>query len=142
MLKKLSKSDITFIQQLPVGRLATATEDCEPIVRPVWPVFDGLYFYIASDPDTPKLEQIEGNPQVSLVIDDYDKSNWSVVRGIRVQGEAEILLNGKEYVYAHSLLKEKYPEYQTEEGGWKEGEIPIIKITPISYNRWSEGKWK
>jgi nitroimidazol reductase NimA-like FMN-containing flavoprotein (pyridoxamine 5'-phosphate oxidase superfamily) len=142
MLKKLSKSDITFIQQLPVGRLATATEDCEPIVRPVWPAFDGVYFYIASDPDTPKLEQIEGNPQVSLVIDDYDKSNWSVVRGIRVQGEAEILLNGKEYVYAHSLLKEKYPEYQTEDGGWKEGEIPIIKITPISYNRWAEGKWK
>jgi nitroimidazol reductase NimA-like FMN-containing flavoprotein (pyridoxamine 5'-phosphate oxidase superfamily) len=142
VLKKLSKSDIAFIQKLPVGRLATATEDCEPIVRPVWPVFDGVYFYIASDPDTPKLEQIEGNPQVSLVIDDYDKDNWSNIKGIRVQGEAEILLNGKEYVYAHSLLKEKFPEYQTEDGGWKEGEIPIIKITPTSFNRWQEGKWK
>jgi nitroimidazol reductase NimA-like FMN-containing flavoprotein (pyridoxamine 5'-phosphate oxidase superfamily) len=142
VLKKLSKSDAAFIAKLPVGRLATATEDCEPIVRPVWPVFDGVYFYIASDPDTPKLEQIEGNPQVSLVIDDYDKENWSNVKGIRVQGEAEILLSGKEYIYAHSLLKEKYPEYQTEEGGWKEGEIPIIKITPTSFNRWQEGKWK
>ena len=142
MVKKMSKSDTAFIQQLPVGRLATATEDCEPIVRPVWPVFDGVFVYIATDPETPKLEHIENNPQVSLVFDDYDRDNWSNVKGIRIQGEAEILWNGKEYEYAHSLLKEKYPEYQTEEGGWKEGEIPIIKVTPTSYAKWSVGQWK
>ena len=55
---RLSKSEKTFIKQLPVGHLATATEDCEPVVRPVWPVFDGEYFYIASDPDTQKLAHI------------------------------------------------------------------------------------
>lgn len=140
---KLSKSDKAFIHDLPVGRLATATEDCEPVVRPVWPVFDGVYFYIASDPDTPKLEHIEANPQVSLVIDDYDKNNWSNIKGIRIQGEAELLWKGEEYRYAHSLLKEKYPEYQTEDGGWKEGDRPIIKITPTDFNKWASGsKWK
>ena len=51
---KLTKSDKTFIQEMPVCRLATATEDCEPIVRPLWTVFDGVYIYFASDPDTPK----------------------------------------------------------------------------------------
>jgi nitroimidazol reductase NimA-like FMN-containing flavoprotein (pyridoxamine 5'-phosphate oxidase superfamily) len=127
---------------LPVGRLATSTEDCEPVVRPVWPVFDGIYFSIASEPDTPKLEHIETNPQVSLVIDEYDRENWSVTKGIRIQGEAELLWNGEEYRYAHDLLKEKYPEYRTEEGGWKEGDLPIIKITPTSFYRWSEGNWK
>jgi len=140
---KLSKSDKTFIHDLPVGRLATATEDCEPVVRPVWPVFDGVYFYFASDPDTPKLEHIEANPQVSLVIDDYDKNNWSNIKGIRIQGEAELLWKGEEYRYAHSLLKEKYPEYRTEDGGWKEGDLPIIKITPTDFNKWASGsKWK
>ena len=104
---KLTKSDKKFITELPVGRLATATEDCEPVVRPVWPVFDGVYFYIASDPDTPKLEHIESNPQISLVLDDYDKNNWSNTKGIRIQGEAELLWNGKEYQYAHELLKKK-----------------------------------
>jgi nitroimidazol reductase NimA-like FMN-containing flavoprotein (pyridoxamine 5'-phosphate oxidase superfamily) len=139
---KLSKSDTAFIKQLPIGRLATATEDCEPVVRPVWPVFDGVYIYFASDPDTPKLEQIESNPQVSIVFDDYEKDNWSNVKGIRVQGEAEIMWNGKEYVYAHDLLKEKFPEYRTEEGGWKDGDIPIIKITPTFVNKWGPGSWK
>jgi nitroimidazol reductase NimA-like FMN-containing flavoprotein (pyridoxamine 5'-phosphate oxidase superfamily) len=141
MVQKLSKKDVEFIQQLPVCRIATATEECEPIVRPVWPVFDGLNIYIASDPDTPKLEQIEANPQVSLVFDDYDTKNWSNIKGIRVQGEATIMWNGKEYRYAHDLLKEKYPEYQTEAGGWKEGDVPIIKVMPISYTKWAQGKW-
>jgi nitroimidazol reductase NimA-like FMN-containing flavoprotein (pyridoxamine 5'-phosphate oxidase superfamily) len=137
---KLSKSDKVFIQEMPVGRLATATEECEPIVRPIWPVFDGVFIYFASDPDTPKLEQIEANPQVSLVFDDYDPKNWSNIKGIRIQGEAELLWNGEEYRYAHSMLKEKYPEYRTEDGGWKEGELPIIKITPTSFAKWSSGK--
>jgi nitroimidazol reductase NimA-like FMN-containing flavoprotein (pyridoxamine 5'-phosphate oxidase superfamily) len=141
MVRKLSKKDIEFMQQLPVCRLATATEECEPIVRPVWPVFDGLNIYIASDPDTPKLEQIETNPEVSLVFDDYDRDNWSIIKGIRVQGEATIMMNGKEYRYAHDLLKEKYPEYRSEAGGWKEGDIPIIKVMPTSYTTWAQGKW-
>jgi nitroimidazol reductase NimA-like FMN-containing flavoprotein (pyridoxamine 5'-phosphate oxidase superfamily) len=141
VVQKLSKSDIVFMQQLPVCRLATTTEECEPVVRPVWPVFDGLNIYIASDPETPKLEHIEANPEVSLVFDDYDKNNWSKLKGIRVQGEATLLKIGKEYRYAHTLLKEKYPEYQSEEGGWKEGEIPIIKIIPTSYTKWTQGEW-
>lgn len=141
MVQKLSKKDVEFMQQLPVCRLATATEECEPMVRPVWPVFDGLNIYIASDPDTPKLEQIELNPQVSLVFDDYHRNNWSIIKGIRVQGEAAIMWNGKEYRYAHDLLKEKYPEYRTEEGGWKEGNVPIIKVIPLSYTKWAQGKW-
>ena len=142
MAVKLSKSDATFIQQLPVCRLATVTTECEPVVRPIWPVFDGVFVYIASDPDTPKLEQIEENPEVSLVFDDYDRDNWSNIRGIRMQGEAELLWGGEEYRYAHSLLKEKYPEYQTADGGWKEGDVPIIKITPTSVTKWAQGKIK
>jgi len=139
---RLTKSDKIFVQQLPVCRLATATEDCEPVVRPVWSVFDGVFIYFASDPDTPKLEQIEANPQVSVVFDDYDKNNWSTIRGVRIQGEAEILWKGKEYQYAHSMLREKFPEYQTEAGSWKEGDLPIVKITPTAFVRWSQGKWK
>jgi nitroimidazol reductase NimA-like FMN-containing flavoprotein (pyridoxamine 5'-phosphate oxidase superfamily) len=141
-VEKLSKSDIAFIQKLPVCRLATVTEDCEPMVRTVWAVFDGIYVYIATDPDTPKLEHIDVNPQVSLVFDDYDRNNWSNIKGIRVQGEAEVLWNGEEYRYAHSQLKEKYPEYQTAEGGWKEGDVPIIKITPTGFGKWLSGDWK
>ena len=142
MVENLSKSDVKFIQELVVCRLATVTKDCEPMVRPVWAVFDSVFIYFASDPETPKLEHILQNPQVSLSFDDYDRENWSSYKGIRVQGEAEVLWKGEEYRYAHSLLEEKYPEYKTEEGGWKEGDVPIIKITPVSFGKWVGGDWK
>jgi nitroimidazol reductase NimA-like FMN-containing flavoprotein (pyridoxamine 5'-phosphate oxidase superfamily) len=134
---ELSKTDIEFIRQLPVCRLATTTKNCEPIVRPVWHVFNGETVYFASDTGKPKLEQIKNNPCVSIVFDDYDKNNWSKLMGIRMQGNAELLWKGKEYRYAHYLLKNKYPEYRTLQGGWREGELPIIKITPKRFSRWS-----
>jgi nitroimidazol reductase NimA-like FMN-containing flavoprotein (pyridoxamine 5'-phosphate oxidase superfamily) len=139
---KLSNSDVTFIQQLPVSRIATSTKNGNPRVRPIWHVFDGTHIYFATDPGTIKLRHLEENSKVSIVFDDYDRADWSNLRGIRIQGNAKILNGGKNYRRAHSLLKEKYPEYRTKEGGWEEGEIPIIKITPKDFGKWADGKWK
>lgn len=142
MTVKLSKYNIVFIQALPVCRVATATLTGKPRVRPVWHVFDGKVIYFASDPGTIKLRHIAKNPKVSMAFDDYDRSNWSDIHGIRVQGVAKIMWGGKEYRYAHELLKQKFPEYNTEEGGWKEGDVAIIKVTPQSYGEWTFGKWQ
>lgn len=141
MMLKLTKSDVIFIQELPVSRFATATKNGNPRVRPIWHVFDGKNIYFATDLGTIKLRHIKENPKVSIVFDDYDQNNWSNLRGIRIQGTARLLWNGKEYKHAHSLLKEKYPEYRTKDGGWEEGELPIIKITPLSYGKCADGEW-
>jgi len=137
----LTDSEVDFIQQLPVARFATVTKKGEPVARPVWPVYDEKNIYIASDPETNKLRHINNNPSVSIVFDDYDKSNWSNLRGIIIQGTAEVFWKGEEYRYAHTLLKEKYPEYRTNQGGWKEGEVAIIKITPKKVIKWADGEW-
>jgi general stress protein 26 len=97
MVAKFSKSAVSFMQQLPVCRVATSAMDCAPMVRPVWPVFDGKTVYFATDFGTPKLKQIEQNPKVSVIFDDYDRNNWTNLLGIRVQGEASVLLKGEEY---------------------------------------------
>jgi nitroimidazol reductase NimA-like FMN-containing flavoprotein (pyridoxamine 5'-phosphate oxidase superfamily) len=142
VILKLSNSEVTFIQQLPVCRLATVTPEGQPIVRPVWHVFDGETVYFATDPGLPKLIHIRGNPKVSLAFDDYDRENWSNLRGIRIEGEAAVLEDGEEYRYAHAMLKDKYPEYRTKEGGWEEGQIPIIKIQSTHAMKWANGEWK
>jgi len=139
---KFTVSDLTFIRQLPVARVATATKSGNPRVRPVWPVFDGKNIYFATDPGNVKLKHIKENSTVSIVFDDYDRDNWSNLKGIRIQGTAKILNGGDEYKHAHALLKEKYPEYRTAEGGWAYGEIPIVKIVPRSFGKWSDGEWK
>jgi nitroimidazol reductase NimA-like FMN-containing flavoprotein (pyridoxamine 5'-phosphate oxidase superfamily) len=143
MAIKLSKSDVEFIQKQVICRLATITaKKCVPMVRPVWHVFDGENIYFASDPGKPKLHHISLNPNVSVVFDDYDPADWSNLRGIRIQGVALALCGGGEYRRAHELLKGKYPEYRTEEGGWKEGDLPIVKIMPKSFRKWASGKWE
>lgn len=134
-----SKSDVEFIKKLPICRVATVTEHNAPTVRPVWPVFDGKNIYFASDPDTAKLHHISKNPQISAVFDDYDKANWSNLRGILIRGIAEIFWRGEEYRYAHTLLKDMYPEYRTKEGEWQEGEVAIIKIVPYCITKWASG---
>ncbi len=138
---RLLKKEVEFIQKLPVCRLATVTEECEPMVRPVWPVFDGKNVYIATDFGTQKLKHIQAHPKVSIVFDDYDRNDWINLRGIRFQGTAVVLMKGEEYRHAHTLLKQKYPEYRTKEGGWEEGEVPIIKVEPGNIGRWANGKW-
>ncbi len=141
MAIKLSKIDIEFVKKLPVCRLATSANGCEPMVRPVWPVYDGENVYIATDFGTPKLKQIGANPKVSVVFDDYDRENWVNLRGVRMQGTATILIRGEEYRHAHQLLQDKYPEYRTKEGGWKEGEVPILRLAPTSVAKWANGDW-
>jgi nitroimidazol reductase NimA-like FMN-containing flavoprotein (pyridoxamine 5'-phosphate oxidase superfamily) len=142
MVLDLSDSDAAFIKQLPVARIATATKTGNPRVRPIWPVFDGAHIYFATDPGTVKLRHVKENPEVSIVFDEYDQKDWSNLKGIRIQGTARILSSGDEYRCAHALLMEKYPEYRTEKGGWNYSEIPIIKITPKSFGKWSDGAWK
>lgn len=142
MVLELTAADTVFVQKLPVSRVATSTVTGNPRVRPVWHVYDGKNIYFATDPGTVKLRHIKKNPRVSIIFDDYDRTNWSNLRGIRFQGDAKILNGGADYRHAHALLKEKYPEYRTKEGGWEEGEVPIIKISPRSFGKWSDGEWK
>lgn len=111
------------------------------MVRPVWHVFDGAALYFASD-QTPKLKQISVHPTVSVVFDAYDIAVWENLRGIRFEGAASVLWEGTEYRYAHELLKGKFPEYRTIDGGWREGEIPIIKIVPCHIWKWAHGAWQ
>ena len=124
MVLKLSKKDVAFMQQLPVCRLATATEECEPIVRPVWPVFDGLNIYIASDPDTPKLEQIEANPEVSLVFDDYDRDNWSIIKASAFKEKQELCGMAKNIVMPMTSSKKNTRNTKLKKAGGKKATYP------------------
>jgi hypothetical protein len=76
-----------------------------------------------------------------VVFDNFYSNNWVNLKGIRIQGIAEVLWEGEEYKHADELLRSKYPEYRTKEGIWKEDEVPIIKITPQSIGKWANGEW-
>ena len=73
-----------FLASRRVGRLATASADGRPHAVPVCYAFDGALLYTPID-EKPKrvgadrllrVRNVRENPQVALVVDDYDE-DWS-----------------------------------------------------------------
>jgi len=137
----IDQSMSRFIRDHRVARLATADGDGRPAVVPICYAFDGASFYSSID-EKPKavkegslkrVRNIEANPQVSLVIDDYSE-DWSNLVYAHISGLARIILpGGPEHAEAVALLRDKYPQYAR----MAIDERIMIKITPTRIKRWS-----
>jgi PPOX class probable F420-dependent enzyme len=141
MALEIDTSAKQFIREHRVARLATADGDGQPSVIPICYVFDGETIYSPID-EKPKsvaarrlkrVRNIEANPQVSLVIDDYS-DDWNHLAYVLIGGVAELIpAGGGEHARAVELLREKYPQYLA----MAIDERPIIKITPAHIKRWA-----
>jgi PPOX class probable F420-dependent enzyme len=129
-----------FIRDHRVARLATADGDGRPAVIPMCYVFDGEHFYSPIDEKpkqvTPRqlkrVRNIETNPHVALVIDDY-ADDWSKLVYVLVTGLATIIHPGTdEHARAVRMLRDKYSQYQA----MAIDERMIVKITPARIKHW------
>jgi PPOX class probable F420-dependent enzyme len=78
------------------------------------------------------VRNIEANPHVSVVIDDYS-DDWSKLAYVKISGLADVMSPGHvEHVRAVALLREKYPQYV----GMAIDDRPIIRITISKVKRW------
>jgi PPOX class probable F420-dependent enzyme len=108
---------LAFLREARVGRLATADAAGRPLVVPVCFAVDGDNVYSAVD-DKPKrtrdlrrLRNVAANPHVSLVVDEWNE-DWSRLRWVIVEGDADILTTGPEFSRGLELLEAKYPQYR------------------------------
>jgi len=128
-----------FIRSHRVARMATADRAGKPHVVPICYVYEEGFLYSVIDEKPKKVapdrlrrvSNIEGNPQVALVIDDYYE-DWSKLGFVLLQGVAEILRGGEEHRKAIALLQEKYPQYRA----MALEDKPVIKITPSRVQSW------
>ena len=108
---------MAFLREARVGRLATVDASGRPLVVPVCYAFDGVTVYSAVDAkpkrtrELRRLRNIAENPNVSLVVDEYDE-DWSRLRWVIVEGAASVLEGGAEFTQAIDLLRGKYPQYR------------------------------
>ena len=92
-----NKAELKYIESQLLMRVATATPKGKPNVAPVGFEFDGEYFYIGSVKQeilrsTPRYLNIKkGNKRVALVIDDLVSVEPGKVRGVRVNGVADMV---------------------------------------------------
>jgi PPOX class probable F420-dependent enzyme len=96
-----------------VARLATVGPDGRPHVVPICFALDGDTLYTAVD-DKPKrtrqlqrLRDIEANPEVEVLIDDYDE-DWSRLWWIKLRGKARVVDRDERAV---EFLQAKYAQY-------------------------------
>ena len=140
MALEIDTSTQQFIREHRVARLATADGDGRPSVIPICYVLDGGTIYSPID-EKPKsvaarrlkrVRNIEANPHVSLVIDDYS-DDWNQLGYVLIGGTAEVISAGAEHARAVQLLRGKYPQYVA----MALEERPIIRITPMQIKRWA-----
>ncbi len=88
-----------------------------------------------SDRRLRRVRNIEANPHVSLVIDDYDE-DWRRLRYVIVEGRARVLAPGADpFATAVRLLVEKYSQYRAME--LERMAATVIAITPDRLLHWS-----
>ena len=136
----LSEEERAFVDGHRVARLATADTQGVPHVVPIVyaRVGDVLYFVIDEKPKRTRtglkrLRNIEQNPQVALVIDDYD-DDWTRLAYLLVQGHAARVDDPGEFTSVLAVLRQRYVQYRsmTLEFGFH----PMVRITVTGTHSW------
>ncbi len=133
----LSQREAAFVQRQRLAHLATADARGRPHVIPVCFVYLDGVFYTPID-EKPKrstrlrrLRNIEANPDVALVFDEYGE-DWSRLGYVLVRGTAAVLGGGPEQERVAAALREKYPQYRSMA---LEGQ-PLIRVRPERVVSW------
>jgi nitroimidazol reductase NimA-like FMN-containing flavoprotein (pyridoxamine 5'-phosphate oxidase superfamily) len=125
-----SKAERDFLGRNEACRLATCHGGI-PHVVPVSYFFENGAFYIATDYETKKYENIKKNNNVALVVDVYSSVGN---KAVCVQGSTEIIERGKEFARLYKIFYERFEWVRQDP--WKEGEAPFLRVTPTGKVSW------
>jgi PPOX class probable F420-dependent enzyme len=134
-----------MLRDARVGRLATADLHGRPLVVPVCFALAGDVVYSAidakpkRDPSRPlrRVRNVLENPQVSLVVDEYDEDGTRL-RYVIVEGTVAVLPAGDELARAVEALTEKYPQYRAMPLSQAPGSmirLAVDRVVPWSWSR-------
>jgi len=105
--------------------LATNREDGWPQATTVGYVNDGLDLYVATFPESQKVQNIRRDPRVSLTVD-RDEPDWNRIKGLSMAATAEIV-TGSEHIRAIAArFEEKFPQLK---------EMPMPETSGVTFLR-------
>jgi PPOX class probable F420-dependent enzyme len=136
----LTDEERAFARHHRVAHLATADAAGAPHVIPVCYalVANDFYFVVDEKPKRTRtglkrLLNIAVNPQVALVIDDYDE-DWTRLTYLLVQGRAARVDDPAKYASVLAALRARYPQYTTMALAC--ATHPMVRITPLRAHLW------
>jgi len=130
---RVKKNVAHFLRWQRVCRVATVGRSGVPHAVPVCHLFANDKLYFASGGDAKKVKNLRVNPHVTVVVDTY-ADDWSLLKGVMVQGTAALIEPGPRFRKLLRLLYEKYPQYP-EEAALGRGDV-IVEVTPKHLFSW------
>jgi nitroimidazol reductase NimA-like FMN-containing flavoprotein (pyridoxamine 5'-phosphate oxidase superfamily) len=131
---RLRKASAKLLTRERVCRVATAGKDGMPHVVPVCHVLADGKIYFATGGDSQKTRHLTANPHLAVIVDLYSEE-WSLLRGVMVQGTVRLLRRGREFRKIRTLLYKKYPQYP-DETALEESDDIIVEMTPAHVASW------
>ena len=133
-MAQFAPGEVAFLRERKVGNMAQLGSDGLPHATPLCYSSTRDAIYIETSVRSWKVRNLERRSEVAFVVDDYF-DDWGKLCGIRMQGNVEVLSQGREYESGKRLLFEKYPD-QFEGMGWTDGVHVVMKITPTKVTSW------
>jgi PPOX class probable F420-dependent enzyme len=121
-----------------VARLATRTPTGRIDLVPItFALVDGrLVTAVDHKPKTTtqlkRLDNIRANPEVSVLVDEYDDRDWGALWWVRLRGLAQVVEDGPLRDAAIEGLVAKYPQYQAVAPAGA-----VIAIEQVRWQWWS-----
>ena len=147
----MAPGQLGFVEGQRVAHLATADARATPHLVPVCFAVSGHSVYIALDSKPKSVEPLSlkrvrnilSNPRVSLLVDHYEE-DWTRLGWVRIDGRAEIVVEGDEQAQAVRLLRRRYDQYAEmllekapiialrieRVSGWGDLSIPNLTLKP------------
>lgn len=130
-----------LVREMRVARLGTIGRDGQPHLVPVCfaPVDSDIAIAIDEKPKRDgtlaRVRNIERDPRVTLLVDRYD-DDWTQLAWVRVEGQATVMAEGRDWPGALQVLRERYDQYRAMA---LEG-LPLIRIQPERVVSWRWNK--
>ena len=110
---RLKKTEEEFLKYSRVARVATADERGMPHVVPVCHLWERGCVYFGTARESKKVHNLQRNSQIALAVDDYTDA-WAHLRGLLLQGHAQLVSRGAQFRRIRKLLYQKFPQYEKE----------------------------
>ena len=123
-----------LVDEARVARLGTRTPTGRMDLVPItFALVDGrLVTAIDHKPKTTthlkRLDNIRANPEISVLVDEYDDADWSQLWWVRLRGLAQVLAPGDARTEAIGALTAKYRQYREV--------VPTGDVISIELVRW------
>ena len=103
---KIKETVLKYLEEHYTMTIATANDET-PWAASVFYASDGFTLYFLSDPESRHSKDIAENPMVAVTVNE-DYHDWRKIKGIQIEGKAEVVTTEDEMARAVATYVDKY----------------------------------